>query len=93
MPRLSIDYQKTVIYKIVCNDLTVTYIYVGMTTDFTNRKYNHKSDCNNITDKHYNFKIYDIIRANGGCIHVTNQCSAGCQRRLQSFAKENDQGT
>ena len=34
MPRKEIDYSKTVIYKIVCNDLNVKDVYVGHTTDF-----------------------------------------------------------
>jgi hypothetical protein len=71
MPRLSINYQKTVIYKIVCNDLTVTYTYVGMTTDFTKRKYAHKNSSNNITTKNFNLKVYQIIRENGGWINWT----------------------
>jgi hypothetical protein len=66
MPRLPIDYQKTVIYKIVCNDLSVTFSYVGMTTDFTNRKRGHKNTCNNITLNKSNLKVYQTIRANGG---------------------------
>ena len=47
MPRKIINYTNTIIYKIVCNDLNITDLYVGSTTDFTNRKYNHKSSCNN----------------------------------------------
>lgn len=70
MPRLAINYQKTVIYKIVCNDLSVTYTYVGMTTDFTKRKNAHKTNCK-ITTKGYNYKIYEIIRENGGWINWT----------------------
>jgi hypothetical protein len=66
MPRKEIDYSKTVIYKIVCNDLTVTDLYVGHTTDFVVRKYGHKSRCHNVNSKRYNLKVYQMIRANGG---------------------------
>jgi len=66
MPRKIINYTNTIIYKIVCNDLNITDLYVGSTTDFTNRKYNHKSDCNNEKSKNYNLKIYTFIRNNGG---------------------------
>ena len=66
MPRKAINYQNTEIYKIVCDDLTVKYCYVGHTTDFTNRKYNHKSRCNNEKSKKHNYKIYTTIRENGG---------------------------
>ena len=61
MPIIPIDYTKTVIYKIVCNDLAITEIYVGSTTDFTRRKSNHKSHC-----KTKDLKIYTTIKANGG---------------------------
>jgi hypothetical protein len=62
MPRTAIDYSKTIIYKIVCNDLNVKDIYVGNTTDFTKRKNKHKSCC----DTNASYKIYQIIRDNGG---------------------------
>ena len=47
MPRKEINYQKTIIYKIVSKDLNFTDVYVGHTTNFTKRKENHKSDCKN----------------------------------------------
>lgn len=89
MPKTPVDYQKTVIYKIVCNDLAVTYTYVGMTTDFIKRKSCHKSKCYNIKDKKYNFKLYEIIRANGGWINWTMlqieayPCSTDVEARLK----------
>ena len=61
MPRVSINYSKTVIYKIVCNDLEIKEIYVGHTTDFIRRKKHHKFRC-----KEENYKIYETIRNNGG---------------------------
>jgi hypothetical protein len=67
MPKKVIDYSKTVIYKIVCNDLNVNDIYVGHTSDFIKRKYGHKNNCNNVSQKTaYNFKVYQTIRNNGG---------------------------
>ena len=66
MPKTPTDYSKTIIYKIVCNDLTVKGCYVGHTTDMTKRKCEHKSVCHNEKSKKYNRKIYQIIRANGG---------------------------
>lgn len=35
MPRTAIDYLKTIIYKIVCNDLNVKDVYVGGTSNFS----------------------------------------------------------
>ena len=66
MPRKDIDYSKCVIYKIVCNDLNVKYIYIGHTTDFTKRKSHHKYACNHSNNKEYNCKVYKTIRDNGG---------------------------
>jgi hypothetical protein len=66
MPRNEIDYSKTIIYKIVCNDLSVTDCYVGSTTDFKTRKAMHKSDCNNEKGPKYDYKVYKMIRENKG---------------------------
>jgi len=66
MPRKSIDFSKCVIYKICCKDPTITDVYVGHTTDKTNRKRRHRSRCNNENDKCYNFYVYQFIRDNGG---------------------------
>ena len=38
MPKKNIDYSKTIIYKIVCNDLNIIDVYVGQTTNFTKKK-------------------------------------------------------
>ena len=66
MPSKPINYQKCVIYKIVCNDLNVTCCYVGHTTNFTQRQRHHKEACIYEKDKHHHYKVYEIIRANGG---------------------------
>ena len=66
MPRTPTDYSRTIMYKIVCNDLTIADCYVGHTTDFINRKYNHKIRCDNPNGKKYSLKIYQFIRENGG---------------------------
>ena len=63
MPKEEIDYSNTIIYKIFCKDSSTTDIYVGHTTNFTQRKYSHKLACNSSTNK---LKIYNIIRKNGG---------------------------
>ena len=62
MPKDTIDYSNTIIYKIYCNDTNITDIYVGHTTNFIKRKYQHKTLCNNSSK----LKIYDIIRNHGG---------------------------
>jgi len=60
------DYSKAVIYKLVCNDLNIKDIYVGSTCNFINRKYTHKSMCNNEKGQNYNLAVYQCIRFNGG---------------------------
>jgi hypothetical protein len=66
MPRLPINYAKTIIYKLVCNDLNIIECYVGHTTDFTVRKKCHKNRCQNESDKKHNLKVYKTIRDTGG---------------------------
>jgi hypothetical protein len=66
MPRTVIKYRNTKIYKLVCRDLTITEMYVGHTTNFSNRKRGHKSVCCNAADKDYNAKVYRFIREHGG---------------------------
>ena len=66
MPKTPKDYSKGLIYKLCCKDTSIKEIYVGSTTNFTQRKRSHKSDCNNTIRKQYNFKVYQFIRENGG---------------------------
>jgi len=65
MPRLPIDHSKTIIYKICCNDVSITDIYVGHTTDLIRRRQNHKDCCTNEKNKDYNSYKYQFIRENG----------------------------
>ena len=60
MPKQIIDYNNTLIYRIVCKDLTITDCYVGHTTNMIKRRQQHKADCKNI-----NLKLYKFIRENG----------------------------
>ena len=60
------DYSKTIIYKIVCRNESVDYLYVGSSTNFKKRKNNHKNSCNNINSKAYNQKTYKLMREHGG---------------------------
>ena len=65
MPKKTIDYSKCCIYKIEHiekNDL----VYVGHTTNFTKRKWQHKYICKSEKDRLYNLKLYQMIRVNGG---------------------------
>ena len=66
MPKIPIDYSKTVMYKIVCNDLDIKDVYVGNTTEFTKRKAEHKAGCCKENHKEYSKMLYQFIRENGG---------------------------
>ena len=66
MPKTQTDYSRTIIYKICCKDVSITDIYIGHTTNFTQRKKSHKATCYRINDKKYNSYVYEFIRNNGG---------------------------
>ena len=62
---MKVDYQKTIIYKICCKDLTIQDIYIGSTTNFKQRKRQHKNCCCKEGNLHYNEHKYKFIRDNG----------------------------
>ena len=66
MPRKAMDYSKSIVYKICCKDIDITDCYVGSTTCLRNRKWQHKSCCDNEKSKVYNYPVYKFIRNNGG---------------------------
>ena len=66
MPKVSMNYENTILYKIVCKDLSITDLYVGHTTNFNKRKGQHKFHCNTINSKGYNLLVYQFIRTHGG---------------------------
>ena len=65
MPKVSMNYQNNIIYKIQHKTID-ELIYIGSTTNFTKRKNKHKSDCCNEKSTKYNTKKYVMIRENGG---------------------------
>ena len=66
MPKIKINYNNTIIYKLVSTDVDIKECYIGHTTNFNKRKCAHKYDCININSKNYNFNMYQFIRQNGG---------------------------
>lgn len=61
------NYANGIIYKLCCNDSTITDIYIGSTTNFTKRKQSHKYCCNNISCSiQSNCNVYQFIRKNNG---------------------------
>jgi len=67
MAKKKIDYSKTEIYKLIHKDnINNENIYIGSTTNFSQRKRQHKSNCNNEKSKNHNAKVYQNIRENDG---------------------------
>jgi len=61
------DYSKGCIYMLRHkDDIDGKNSYVGSTTNFRQRKNLHKSCCNNINSKKYNYSKYKYIRDNDG---------------------------
>ena len=90
MPIKPVDYSNTHFYKIVCKDLSISDCYVGHTTNFKNRKNNHKKTSYNPNIKDYNMPLYQFIRKNGGwenfdmiLINIEN-----CKNSLEARSKE-----
>lgn len=65
MPKIPRDFSKGLIYSIVCKT-DETLLYVGSTTNFTQRKNRHKTACYCEKNKDHNTPVYVMIRANGG---------------------------
>jgi hypothetical protein len=64
MPKIQIDYSNTIIYKICCKETNINDIYIGHTTNFIQRKNQHKKLCNN--NNYSSRYVYKFIRQNGG---------------------------
>jgi hypothetical protein len=91
MPMKLIDYSNCCIYKIehIEND---SLVYVGHTTNFTKRKYKHKSNCKNETSKEYNHKVYQMIRENGGweAFNMIEVEKYSCNDKREASRRENE---
>ena len=89
MPKTPIDFSKAIIYKIEHMEKP-ELVYVGSTTDFTKRKYQHKSDCNNEKYKQYNCKLYKMIRAHGNweSFKIMIICEFPCNSKIELIIEE-----
>jgi len=85
------DYAKTIIYKLINYDYP-ELVYVGSTTNFTNRKRHHKCNCQNEKTKVYNLKVYVNIRENGGWENwnMIKICDYPCENRREAELKEDE---
>lgn len=64
-----VKYNESIIYKLCCKDPTITDEYIGSTTNFSRRKTQHKSICNNKNTHSYTYPVYVCIRDNGNWIN------------------------
>jgi hypothetical protein len=89
MPKTQIEYSKAIIYSIVCKT-DETLIYVGSTTNFTQRKNSHKSTCNNEKSINHNLQVYVMIRYNGGWTNFDMQPikEYPCDNKIQLVIEE-----
>jgi len=89
MPKKAMDYSKCVIYKIQHKDNN-DLLYVGHTTNFTKRKYEHKSGVNNVKGNAYNHKVYQMIRENGGWLdfNMVEVKDFPCENNRQATTEE-----
>jgi hypothetical protein len=89
MPRQAINYENTIIYKIQHLE-DESLLYVGHTTDFTKRKSAHKANLKNTNNKAYNYKVYQMIRDNGGwdMFNMIEIHKFSCLNRREAEAEE-----
>jgi GIY-YIG catalytic domain len=91
MPRKPIDYSKSLVYRIAYKDITY---YVGSTTNFRNRKNQHKNNCKNVKAEEYNKALYVFIRENGGWsddwVMVLIQFYPDCKTSLELLKYERE---
>lgn len=86
---MSINYEKTIIYKLCCKDTEIKECYVGSTIDFVDRKSEHKRCCTNELKKEYHTKKYQFIREHGGwdnweMVIIENyKCNSSSEKRIR----------
>ena len=84
MPKKVIDFSKTVIYTIS----TGNSLYVGSTTNFTQRKNAHNNCITNVNKKCYNLKLYKAIRANDNVWCMLPQSKYPCNDKIEQTIEE-----
>jgi hypothetical protein len=85
---MSLDYGNTIIYKISCNEVAITDVYVGHTTDFVKRKYAH---CKSSADPNCTNKLYTTIREHGGWSNWTMKIIGYFDCKNLTEAREKEQ--
>jgi len=83
------DYSKTIIYKLINYDYP-ELVYVGSTTNYTKRKYQHKHNTYNVNGPKYNRKLYLSIRGHGGwnSWDMIKICDYSCNNKCEAHQEE-----
>ena len=91
MPKISIDYSNCSIYKLEHIE-DESLIYVGHTTNFKQRKAQHKNNCNNESNKTFNLKLHQMIRGNGGwdCFKMIEVEKYPCKDKREAERREDE---
>lgn len=86
MPK-TVDYSKTIIYTITCADPLIQDVYVGHTTNFTQRKHFHKQRCHMTPNAN---KLYSTINATGGWEYwkMTAIMVCACANKREAIKEE-----
>jgi len=92
MPKVEIDYSNTIFYKIFCKDTTIKELYVGLTTNFVQRRHAHKQSCKNEKAMNHNCKLYNAIRNAGGWENWQMEIIAfhNCKDSYEAHKKEQE---
>lgn len=90
MPLIPIDYSKTIIYKIQHKEKKELF-YIGHTTNFDSRKYQHLNSCTSgRSKKSYNSMLYIMIRAHGDwkMFDMVPIKQVECKNRIEALIEE-----
>ena len=89
MPLNAIDYSKTIIYKIKHKEKPELF-YIGHTTNFDSRKYQHKTASDLTKANGSTEDFYNKIRANGGWsqFDMTPIKQLDCKNRIGALIEE-----
>jgi hypothetical protein len=92
MPKVEIDYSNTIFYKIFCKDTNIKDLYVGLTTNFVQRRHAHKQSCKNEKAQNHNCKLYNTIRNAGGWENWQMEIIAfhNCKDSYEAHKKEQE---
>ena len=88
MPKNTIDYTKTIIYKIQHKEKPELF-YIGHTTNFESRKYQHQLACN--SKKHPSKSIlYVMIDIHGGWVNfeISPIKQVECKNKIDALIEE-----